>query len=61
MMTDDACYDHQRSVAMRRRDERGPIPPFQVRGHHEPALGDLRRGMLADIANLFQRGEVFAG
>jgi DNA-binding MarR family transcriptional regulator len=30
--------DHQRSVAMRRRNERGPIPPFQVRGHHEAAL-----------------------
>jgi len=33
-----ASQGHQRSVVMRRRDERGTICACQVRGHHEAAL-----------------------
>lgn len=55
-----ASQDHQRGVALRRRDGRGTV---RLRSSTAPRgrAGDLRRGMLAGIANLFQRGELFAG
>jgi hypothetical protein len=42
--------DHQRSVVMRRPDEEG-LCAFQVREHHEAALGAIVKAHIKEAAN----------